>query len=84
MPTVRKTITVTDQQDHWIKAQVTAGDFTNESEYIRDMIRREQAYQEKVAALRAAITAGEESGPAQPFDATAFKQKMRVKYCDEI
>jgi antitoxin ParD1/3/4 len=42
MATVRKTITLTDHQDHWIKAQVAGGQYTNDSEYIRDLIRREQ------------------------------------------
>ena len=32
MGTVRKTITVTDQQDGWIKAQIEAGHHTNDSE----------------------------------------------------
>jgi len=35
MGTTRKTITVTEQQDEWIKARIAAGDFTNDSEYIR-------------------------------------------------
>lgn len=42
MGTTRKTITVTDQQDRWIKAQIERGGFTNDSEYIRDLIRRDQ------------------------------------------
>ena len=40
--TTRKTITVTDQQDHWIKAQIDGGGFTNDSEYIQALIRRDQ------------------------------------------
>ena len=59
MGTVRKTITVTDAQDDWIKAQVTNGDFTNDSEYLRDLIRREQ---EKQKALAVAIEEGLASG----------------------
>ena len=51
MATVRKTITVTDQQDRWIKARITGGGFTNDSEYIRDLIRRDQ---EQSAKYRAA------------------------------
>ena len=35
MGVMRKTITVTVQQDRWIKAQIAGGDFTNDSEYIR-------------------------------------------------
>jgi antitoxin ParD1/3/4 len=47
MATVRKTITLTDAQDDWVKAQVVSGNYTNDSEYLRDLIRREQ---EKVGA----------------------------------
>ncbi|MGK0306629.1 MAG: antitoxin ParD1/3/4 [Gammaproteobacteria bacterium] len=31
MSTTRKTFTVTDQQDEWIKAQIVAGRYTNDS-----------------------------------------------------
>jgi antitoxin ParD1/3/4 len=61
MATVRKTITLTDAQDDWIKAQVVSGDYTNDSEYLRDLIRREQ---EKVGALKAALDEGLASGPS--------------------
>lgn len=59
MATVRKTITLTDAQDEWIKAQVANGDFTNDSEYLRDLLRREQ---ERERALKLAIDAGLASG----------------------
>lgn len=59
MATVRKTVTLTDAQDNWIKAQVASGDYTNDSEYFRDLIRRDQ---EKASALRAAIDEGLTSG----------------------
>jgi antitoxin ParD1/3/4 len=61
MATVRKTITLTDAQDDWIKSQVSNGDFTNDSEYLRDLIRRDQ---EKERALKAAIDEGLASGPS--------------------
>ncbi len=59
MATVRKTITVTDKQDEWIKSQISNGDYTNDSEYFRDLIRRDQ---DKFRALRAAIEDGLASG----------------------
>ena len=65
MTTVRKTITVTDKQDDWIKAQVEAGGFTNDSEYVRDLIRRDQEQKAKFDALKAAIQDGIESGPSE-------------------
>ncbi len=76
MATVRKTITLTDQQDNWIKAQIEAGRYTNDSEYIRDLIRREQERSAELESIRAALAEGEASGEPQPFDSTAFKQKM--------
>jgi len=62
MSTVRKTITLTDKQDAWIKAQVAAGEFTNDSEYIRDLVRRDQEQNAKFLALKVAIQEGLDSG----------------------
>ena len=76
MATVRKTITLTDKQDGWIKAQIEAGHYTNDSEYIRDLIRREQERSVEIEAIRAALIAGETSGEPRSFDAAAFKQRM--------
>ena len=76
MGTVRKTITLTDTQDGWIKAQIDAGHYTNDSEYIRDLIRREQERSAGIEAVRAALIEGEVSGEPRPFDVGAFKQRM--------
>lgn len=76
MATVRKTITLTDKQDGWIKAQVDAGHYTNDSEYIRDLIRREQERSADIDGIRAALIEGEASGEPERFDVGIFKQKM--------
>ena len=78
MGTVRKTITLTDQQDNWIKTQIEAGHYTNDSEYIRDLIRREQERNAEIEAIRAALAEGEASGEPRSFDIDAFKQRMRT------
>ena len=62
MGTVRKTITLSEQQDQWVKAQIAAGEFTNDSEYIRNLIRRDQEQNAKYLALKAAIREGLGSG----------------------
>lgn len=61
MGTTRKTITLTDQQDRWIKTQIERGAFTNDSEYIRDLIRRDQE-SAKFRMLKDAIQDGLDSG----------------------
>ena len=58
----RKTITVTKQQDSWIKSQVDSGQYGNDSEYLRELIRHDQEYKQKVELLRSALIAGEKSG----------------------
>jgi len=80
MATVRKTITLTDKQDDWIKAQIDAGRYTNDSEYIRDLIRREQERSVELEAIRTALMEGEASGEPRQFDAAAFKQAMRARH----
>ena len=62
MGTTRKTITLTEQQDQWIKAQIAAGEYTNDSEYIRDLVRRDQEQNAKFKALKQAIQEGLDSG----------------------
>lgn len=62
MKTVRKTITLTDKQDEWVKARIEGGDYTNDSEYFRDLVRRDQEQGAKLQALRAAIQEGLASG----------------------
>jgi antitoxin ParD1/3/4 len=58
----RKTITLTDKQDQWIKAQIAASEYTNDSEYIRDLVRRDQEENAKFLALKQAIHEGLGSG----------------------
>lgn len=62
MAVTRKTITLTDQQDAWVKARVRAGDYTNDSEYVRDLIRRDQAANARRLALKRAVRDGLDSG----------------------
>ena len=53
MATVRKTVTFTEQQDKWIKTQIEAGEYTNDSEYLRNLIRQDQARNNKFISLKA-------------------------------
>lgn len=80
MGTKRKTITITDNQHNWIKSQINAGEFTNDSEYIRDLIRRDQTSQADIEVIRAALIEGEESGEPQLFDVAQFKSAMTAKH----
>lgn len=47
-----------DKQDQWITTQIAAGGFTNDSEYIRDLVRRDQDQNAKFLALKQVIQEG--------------------------
>jgi len=80
MATVRKTITLTEQQDAWIAEQIEAGKYTNDSEAIRDLIRREQARSFEVESIRQALIEGEQSGEPERFDFAAFKHRKTAQH----
>lgn len=75
----RKTITLTEQQDGWVKSQIESGQFGNDSEYIRHLIRQDQQAQERLATLRQALVEGETSGEPKPLDMTAIKAAGRKR-----
>ncbi|UZO81340.1 type II toxin-antitoxin system ParD family antitoxin [Aquimarina sp. ERC-38] len=62
MRTIRKSITFTEKQDNWIKLRIQDGDFTNDSEYIRDLVRKDQEQNKKLFELKNAIDEGLQSG----------------------
>ena len=76
MATVRKTITLTEQQDAWISEQIAAGSYTNDSGAIRDLIRQAQQRDLELDSIRAALIEGELSGAPEPFDFAEFKRRM--------
>ena len=62
MALVKKSITVTDRQEQWIRAQIANGEYGNDSEYVRDLIRRDQEQNAQFRALKEAIQDGLKSG----------------------
>ena len=78
MATVCKTITLTEQQNAWIVAQIETGCFTDDSEIIGDLIRREQERHFEIDEIRQALIDGEQSGEAEQFDFAKFKCAARL------
>jgi len=62
MTLVRKSITVTDKQEQWIRSRIASGDYGNDSEYVRDLIRRDQERSTQLRILEEEIREGLESG----------------------
>ena len=55
-------VSIPDPMKAWCEAQVSKGRYSTASDYIRDLIRRDQDTQSGVKALQAAIDDGMASG----------------------
>jgi len=58
----RKTITITDQMEQWIKSQIDSGKYGNDSEYFRDLLRRDQEKREAELKIQCLLDEAESSG----------------------
>ncbi len=65
MPMIRKTITIPNAMEDWVKAQITNGRYVNDSEYFRDLIRRDQDKRLAEHSLRSMIKEGLDSGTSE-------------------
>lgn len=55
-------ISLPDQMKAWVEAQASDGRYANSSDYVRDLIRRDQVRREKIAAMQVLIDEGRASG----------------------
>lgn len=59
----RLTISMPEQMNAWVEAQVQTGRYGNVSEYFRDLVRRDQERRESaIAELRSMLDRAEQSG----------------------
>ena len=83
MALVKKSITVTDRQELWIRTRIASGEYGNDSEYFRDLIRRDQERTARFRDLKDAIQEGLESGVSERTVKeiwTEAEQRYRAKY----
>jgi len=55
-------ISLPDQMKDWVERQADGGRYSNSSDYVRDLIRRDQVRAEQIAAMQAKIDEGLASG----------------------
>jgi antitoxin ParD1/3/4 len=64
----------------WVEERSVDGRYANSSDYVRDLIRKDQDRAEGIAEIQALIDEGIASGAAKPFDKTAFLARMQRQY----
>lgn len=55
-------ISLPDQMKDWVERQADGGRYSNSSDYVRDLIRRDQVRVEQIAAMQAVVTKSLDSG----------------------
>jgi antitoxin ParD1/3/4 len=64
----------------WVEAQANGSRYSNASDYVRDLIRKDQERQAAIAVLQTAITEGLASGTPELFDPAEFKLRMHERH----
>jgi len=70
-------ISLPDQMKVWIEAQVATGRYANASDYIRDLVRRDQVRVEGISRLQAEIDLGRQSGFSEKTSDEIFVETKR-------
>ncbi len=55
-------VSLPDLMKDWVEAQASTGRYSNASDYVRDLIRRDQERAGKIAHMQRLVTEGLESG----------------------
>ena len=81
----RQSITFTRPNEEWLKAQVDSEEFTNKSEVINALVRRERKRSEQLETIRAELIHAEQSGyTSLNADEILAKSKAELKQLGEL
>lgn len=76
-------VSLPDSLKAWVEAQAEGGRYGNASDYVRDLIRKDQERRHAIGLFQAAIVEGLESGAPVTFEADEFKARMRKRHAGE-
>jgi len=70
-------VSLPDPMKDWVESQARSGRYSNASDYVRDLIRRDQDRQNAIAELQRFVDDGLASGEPQDFDLEGFLRRKR-------
>ena len=65
-------ISLPEPMKDFVEAQARDGRYANVSDYVRDLIRRDQDRKQAIAEIQALVDEAIASGPSKPFDMAKF------------
>ncbi len=69
-------ISLPKQMKDWVESQTADGRYANASDYVRDLVRRDQLRTEGIARLQAEIDKGRASGSREITDLDAYFEEI--------
>jgi antitoxin ParD1/3/4 len=72
-------ISLPDQMKAYVEDQTRDGRYSNVSDYMRDLIRRDQARQRALDEIQAMVDESIASGPPEAFDMDDFIAEMKAR-----
>lgn len=72
-------VSLPDPMKSWVESQSKDGRYSNASDYVRDLIRRDQTRQEAISEIQGLIDEGIASGDAKAFSMADFIEKQANK-----
>lgn len=74
-------ISLPEQMKSWAESQAEGGKYSNTSDYVRDLIRRDQERAEKIAAMQTKIDEGLASG-VSPYTVSEIFDMARAEHAN--
>lgn len=73
-------VSLPNQMKNWVENKINIGQYHNASEYVRDLIRKDQLEAERAQAFRSAIDMGRNSGEDdRSFEQIIAEAKSKAK-----
>jgi antitoxin ParD1/3/4 len=72
-------VSLPDALKAFVEGQVETGRYANASDYVRDLIRRDQERAQKLAAMQALVDEGLASGAPEDYQVGPFLAEMRAR-----
>lgn len=69
-------ISLPDKMRDFVQERINEGRYASTSDYVRDLIRKDQERHARIATLQAAITEGTDSGVAEDFSMEAIQADL--------
>jgi len=70
-------VSLPDRMKEWVETQAESGRYANASDYVRDLIRRDQERNDKIATMQRLVDEGLSSGAGSRSQEALFDEALK-------